>query len=289
MQLISTHVEIGLSSNTIVRYENLGYNIPKHWGVSRSRYVVKRGTKIVVDVNDLPVNSNHKVKVKCLDCGNEYLQQWQWYIKSTTDYCRDCNTLKNRKTSNIEGLRFHRLVAVKNTGRVNNQGNYIWHCQCDCGNTKEVPATYLKEKLVQSCGCLACESSLKNMKKLRATQGTGINSPTWNPLLTSKDRDRTRAYDGYKQFHKAALKRDEYTCQVCKRIGGNLTVHHIISYSKNPELRTKEDNGITLCKKCHYGVHRGAKMEECNKTSLDKFIKITKLADLLQKIEWHNN
>lgn len=48
-------------------------------------------------------------------------------------------------------------------------------------------------------------------------------------------------------------KRDKFTCQICGE-KGNL-VHHLIHKSKYPLLAFNVNNGITLCKKCHYEVH----------------------------------
>lgn len=61
------------------------------------------------------------------------------------------------------------------------------------------------------------------------------------------------------------LKRDEYTCQNCGKVGGYLEAHHIVGFSvlfKEFNIKTFEqaintpelwslNNGITLCKECH--------------------------------------
>ncbi len=62
---------------------------------------------------------------------------------------------------------------------------------------------------------------------------------------------------------RAALKRDNFTCQICgaKRINGRLPdVHHIIQYQDfNGDFERSNDlsNLITLCRKCHGGVESG--------------------------------
>lgn len=74
----------------------------------------------------------------------------------------------------------------------------------------------------------------------------------------------------YKNWHRAVLKRDDYTCQICNGRGGKLCVDHIKSYAYYPKLRYELDNGRTLCVECHlntdnYGgrVHKLEKSNEC--------------------------
>ena len=57
MGLISKEIEISLSNNNIKHYEDLGYKIPRYkdrWGNLR----VKRGTKIIVKVEDFTIISH---------------------------------------------------------------------------------------------------------------------------------------------------------------------------------------------------------------------------------------
>lgn len=56
----------------------------------------------------------------------------------------------------LTGQRFGRLVAIGPTGKRTKHLSHIWLCLCDCGNTKEVPASCLtnKKSNVKSCGCL---------------------------------------------------------------------------------------------------------------------------------------
>lgn len=55
------------------------------------------------------------------------------------------------------------------------------------------------------------------------------------------------------------LKRDNYTCQWCKRYDGGKTpatvVHHIKHLEDYPELAYKDSNLISLCSKCHNKAH----------------------------------
>lgn len=66
--------------------------------------------------------------------------------------------------SDITGMRFGRLVAVEPVGKARD-GQYIWHCKCDCGGTKDAILSNLKHGSVRSCGCLANEFRVKAIKK----------------------------------------------------------------------------------------------------------------------------
>lgn len=54
-------------------------------------------------------------------------------------------------------------------------------------------------------------------------------------------------------WSKTVRKRDK-VCQVCGT-DKELQAHHIIHRSKQPELSFNLNNGITLCKNCHYESH----------------------------------
>ena len=70
MGLLSKKVEVVLCNN-IKYYESLGYNIPKKLN-KNNQLVNDIGSKILVEIEDLPPYSNVNVNVKCDNCGKEY-------------------------------------------------------------------------------------------------------------------------------------------------------------------------------------------------------------------------
>lgn len=68
-----------------------------------------------------------------------------------------------------------------------------------------------------------------------------------------KDRNKLKTRKRYENtiWRKAVFERDNYTCQICHKKGGQLQADHIQPYCAFPELRTDINNGRTLCVNCH--------------------------------------
>ena len=68
---------------------------------------------------------------------------------------------------------------------------------------------------------------------------------------------RIYKYD-YDKLRKQVLRRDKYTCQMCKqkRIRKNqkFQVHHILTYGCFSSVREEITNLITLCIACHVSI-----------------------------------
>jgi hypothetical protein len=98
--LETKEVEINLTSSVINHYENLGYEIPRYKN-SSGQLCVKKGTKIIVKVEDLPRTSLVKVDVQCDYCGKKHPKAYGKYLKSREiiekDSCEDCSSIKQRE------------------------------------------------------------------------------------------------------------------------------------------------------------------------------------------------
>ncbi len=84
---------------------------------------------------------------------------------------------------------------------------------------------------------------------------TGSKAPGWKGGIYPQTM-LERCSNKNKEFRERVFERDDYTCQICGQIGGNLNCHHIKSWSKYKELRFSFDNVITLCVECHRKIHK---------------------------------
>lgn len=96
---------------------------------------------------------------------------------------------------------------------------------------------------------------------------TAISKASIGKLATRKGKDHWHWLGGitginfkirnskkYKRWRELVFKRDNYTCQECKKLGTYIEADHIKPFSLFPELRFVVSNGCTLCKKCHKKV-----------------------------------
>ena len=67
------------------------------------------------------------------------------------------------KFKDLTGQKFGKLTVIKPVGK-NQKGNYLWECECACGNTSIVRSSNLLTGDTKSCGCLQREMASKTLK-----------------------------------------------------------------------------------------------------------------------------
>lgn len=85
-------------------------------------------------------------------------------------------------------------------------------------------------------------------KGIKWTDRLGEKHPRW--IIDRNELKRgSRPYDTqYKYWASEIKKRDDWKCKIAnENCKGRLEAHHILSWSKFPELRYQTNNGITLC------------------------------------------
>lgn len=99
---------------------------------------------------------------------------------------------------------------------------------------------------------------------------TGSRSPRWKGGKTAFACCLRGSFE-YRSWTLAVFERDKFTCQSCKKRGGDLESHHIKPFAKildEGKITTFDEalacaelwdvsNGITYCRKCHESVHYG--------------------------------
>src|SRR3990167_2743803 len=73
-------------------------------------------------------------------------------------------------------------------------------------------------------------------------------------------------------WREAVFARDNWTCQKCNNKSGDFNAHHIQNFSKEKELRTSIENGITLCKICHQNFHQKYSYKNNTKEQLMNYV-----------------
>lgn len=169
---------------------------------------------------------------------------------------------KNGKATRLKiaGRKFGRLKAISPTQKKSGS-QIIWECECDCGAKVWVAGANLKRGHTKSCGCLSAEYSglrLKEMHRMGLfVYPSGEEHHNYNPDITDEDRmARRQPFDNkVGKWRNNVFARDDYTCNLCRQIGGTLNAHHLNSWDSFPEERFDIDNGITLCEDCHKAFH----------------------------------
>lgn len=115
-----------------------------------------------------------------------------------------------------------------------------------CGNSFEFDKGDVARRGVSRVFCsVSCKAKYHS---------AGEKNPNWKGGIQPihlKIRNSREA----REWKKICLERDSHSCQHCGVLEG-LHVHHLKPFAFYPELRFVVENGITLCSKCHYDLHR---------------------------------
>ena len=100
--LLTKQVEVLLHGDRIKYYEDLGYEIPRVKNYNYNYYYVPRGSKIIVNVEDLAETSINEVELKCDNCGKVFKRTYHRYLlhhdNEFGDLCKSCSKIKREKT-----------------------------------------------------------------------------------------------------------------------------------------------------------------------------------------------
>lgn len=147
-----------------------------------------------------------------------------------------------------------------------------------CKNCKKEFKTYPSKKAIfcsKSCKSIFQKTGFFQEGMIPWNYGlkgyrAGVKHP-WMPKGENhwsykKDRSlltkRQERNDGaYREWRKQVIRRDGYSCRIGDgNCTGKLVAHHILPWSKFPELRYQVNNGIILCR-FHHPRKRGDEMK----------------------------
>jgi hypothetical protein len=178
------------------------------------------------------------------------------------------------KHINYIGTKIHKLTIIGDSGNRNNKGEKIWNAICECGNKTTIISSKISGKRKKSCGCAIKGRKFSDEGRAalsRAKIGTtGSKSNAWKGGRAIPKR----RYLEYDLWRDSVLVRDDYTCQKCKKRGGKLVAHHIVSFTKNKEKRTKVDNGVTMCRECHKNFHKKYGVHFFKEQDTEQYLKV---------------
>lgn len=114
----------------------------------------------------------------------------------------------------LTGQKFGRWTVIKRTG-VDDYRQAMWLCRCECGTEKEVVGSSLRNGESKSCGCWNREVAHKRMYK-------GGITPIAHHL---------RSLPIITQWRNDTFIRENYTCQLTGKKGGNFAIHHLKAFN----------------------------------------------------------
>ena len=206
-----------------------------------------------------------KVKIKCEICGKEKEIKKQYYENAEHHFCSlKCRSkYRSLYESGINSKSFKRIKI---------------NCEI-CGKEVFIPERQYKSQKHHYCskecsnkGWTINYSGENNpLYGTKRPEMTGENNPSWNPNLTDEEREYKRLEEGLKKWKENVMIRDNYTCQVTGKRGGNLNCHHLNSYHWDKEHRTDINNGITISEEIHKLFHKTYGYKNNTKEQFEEF------------------
>ena len=157
----------------------------------------KFGRLEVLSRSDNNIKGQAKWLCRC-DCGKEVVILGS---KLRNKHTQSCGCYGRQRTSethlkDLTGRKFERLLVLKRAEN-NANGDVMWLCQCDCGNSKNISTAALKNENTRSCGCLMKETSITNAILLNKDKMADLTGKKFGKLFVL---DRAKNYNNGNSF-----------------------------------------------------------------------------------------
>ena len=166
----------------------------QHHKIDTTSQVGKKYGKLTVLSRDLSKPTGHKQQsfwiCQC-ECGNTVSVGLSQLTSGKTKSC-GCirkNLLRKFNTIDIKGQKFGLLTAMRRTEKQSIKGDWMWECQCECGNIVLVPTNSLTGRHTQSCGCLSISLGEFYINKILSNNNIHyVKEFTFSNLKSDKNR-----------------------------------------------------------------------------------------------------
>lgn len=152
------------------------------------------GKLMVIAITDKVDKYNRKIYELHCDCGNTIFKTKNEVTNKRGP--RSCGCIpRKRKTLDITGVRFTKLVAIRPTGEKSTNGDSLWFCECDCGGSITTTIGRLNFGKTKSCGCIG-----KEIARSKDNYHGMKNTPEYNSWRKIKERcydKNDHNYDNY--------------------------------------------------------------------------------------------
>lgn len=99
MGLIQENIRVRVNNFNEDYFRSIGYDVP-------------RNTYINIKINELPIGSGLKIKVKCDYCGKEFDKAYRRYLETKDDIC--CDECKTYKMQNTDLKKYGNKCSLRN-------------------------------------------------------------------------------------------------------------------------------------------------------------------------------
>jgi len=171
-----------------------------------------------------------KVEIICKNCGKSFTK-WK-YIDTIKFCCKKCR-IEYRKAHDDEYVGFKK------------------------GHKPYITTPWLGKKLSEEHKEKISKANKGQVKPWLSERMSRDKHWNWRGGVTP-ELQKIRHSKEYDAWRFAVYKRDNYTCQHCKKKcrGREIVAHHLKNFKDFPKERFMISNGITLCRKCHKIVHK---------------------------------